>query len=97
MFKRRGLDAQFDLLTALAKRSVRLLRAVTFNIDRFKRVDDQHRYAVGDAVLQWLAAQLQQPLHVLAQTVVSAVARKPNRPPAAPSSARRRIDRARAA
>lgn len=62
LLNRRGLDIQFDLLMALAVRTVRPLSVVTIDVDHFKRVNDVHGHAVGDAVLQRLALRLRQSL-----------------------------------
>ena len=55
-YNRRQLDTDLPVLTARAQRSGAPLTAMLLDIDRFKEVNDLHGHAVGDAVLQGVAA-----------------------------------------
>lgn len=71
LLNRRGLDDQFEFALALASRNVRPLSLICIDIDNFKRINDEHGHAAGDAVLQRLASLLAE--HLRASDVVARV------------------------
>jgi diguanylate cyclase (GGDEF)-like protein/PAS domain S-box-containing protein len=59
LFNRRVLDETLQLEFARARRSGAPLAIIMADIDRFKRINDEHGHACGDAVLRRLALLLQ--------------------------------------
>jgi diguanylate cyclase (GGDEF)-like protein len=55
---RRGLMPLLDRSLAQAQRHQRPMSLVLFDLDHFKRVNDQHGHATGDAVLSGFAARI---------------------------------------
>jgi len=55
-YNRRQLDADLPVLLARAQRSGGAVTAMLLDIDHFKKVNDSHGHAGGDAVLQGVAA-----------------------------------------
>ena len=58
---RRRLDQRLTESFALVQRHGRPLAVAVADLDHFKRVNDQHSHAIGDAVLKTLAGILQRP------------------------------------
>ncbi|RKQ88047.1 diguanylate cyclase (GGDEF)-like protein [Solirubrobacter pauli] len=58
LHNRRGFDERLTAETARAMRDQSSLAAAAFDIDHFKRVNDEHGHEVGDRVLQWVAKTL---------------------------------------
>ena len=57
-FNRRSFFAQFDTHWSTSRRYGYPLSVVMVDVDRFKRINDQHGHSVGDQVLQHVAAVL---------------------------------------
>lgn len=55
LFNRRGFDARAAMLLNLAKRNGLAMSVITFDIDHFKRINDNFGHDVGDKVLVSLA------------------------------------------
>ncbi|MDA0182009.1 GGDEF domain-containing protein [Solirubrobacter phytolaccae] len=60
LHNRRAFDERLAAETARAVRDRTSLAAVAFDIDHFKRVNDEHGHEFGDRVLQWVAKILAQ-------------------------------------
>lgn len=58
VFNRRGLDDAMSTVLSFAKRVGRPVAVLACDIDHFKRVNDTHGHAVGDAVLRQFAQGL---------------------------------------
>jgi diguanylate cyclase (GGDEF)-like protein len=58
LLNRRGLDERMEAEISRAAREATPLGAVVFDIDHFKRVNDEHGHELGDRVLVWLGALL---------------------------------------
>jgi two-component system cell cycle response regulator len=59
LFNRRHLEEHLDSHASLAYRHGTSLSVLMADVDRFKRVNDEHGHASGDAVLRVLAGRLQ--------------------------------------
>ena len=60
LLNRRGLEERMDAEIARAARDGAPLGAVAFDLDHFKRVNDEHGHEIGDRVLVWLGALLKE-------------------------------------
>ena len=60
LLNRRGLEERLDAELARAARDGSPLGAVAFDLDHFKRVNDEHGHEIGDRVLVWLGALLKE-------------------------------------
>lgn len=58
LLNRRALDQRLEELRALAAVGDQSIAAIAADIDHFKRVNDEHGHARGDAVLEQVAARL---------------------------------------
>ena len=58
LLNRRGLEERLDAEVSRAARDHVPLGAVTFDLDHFKRVNDDHGHEIGDRVLTWFGALL---------------------------------------
>jgi diguanylate cyclase (GGDEF)-like protein len=57
---RRGLEERLDVEVPRANRDGGRMAVVVFDIDHFKRVNDQHGHDAGDRVLAWLGTVLRE-------------------------------------
>ncbi|MQY52010.1 diguanylate cyclase [Rhodocyclus gracilis] len=57
---RRGLENAFQRELARAERSGEALSVVVFDVDNFKRVNDEHGHSLGDRALQHLVSVLRE-------------------------------------
>lgn len=64
LLNRRGFDAKAEMIASLAQRSGRPLSVISFDIDHFKRINDNYGHDVGDKVLQALAAILRERVRI---------------------------------
>ena len=62
MLNRKALDTRVDELVAQSQVSGRPIGLIVADIDHFKRVNDEHGHAAGDAVLQDVAYRLRKEL-----------------------------------
>ena len=60
LLNRRGLEERMEAERARAARDGAPLGAVAFDLDHFKRVNDEHGHEIGDRVLVWLGALLKE-------------------------------------
>jgi diguanylate cyclase (GGDEF)-like protein len=60
VLNRRGLDERLDRELRHAAREQTAIAVVLFDIDHFKSVNDEHGHEIGDRVLSWLGAVLQE-------------------------------------
>jgi diguanylate cyclase (GGDEF)-like protein len=60
LLNRRGLEERMEAEIARAAREETPLGAVVFDLDHFKRVNDEHGHELGDRVLVWLGGLLKQ-------------------------------------
>ena len=60
LLNRRGLEERLVAELSRAARDDSPLAAVAFDLDHFKRVNDEHGHEVGDRVLAWLGALLKE-------------------------------------
>jgi diguanylate cyclase (GGDEF)-like protein len=60
LLNRRGLEERMEAERARAARDSAPLGAVAFDLDHFKRVNDEHGHEIGDRVLVWLGALLKE-------------------------------------
>jgi diguanylate cyclase (GGDEF)-like protein len=58
ILNRRGLDVRAEETVELARRYHRPLACLMIDVDHFKRVNDEHGHAAGDAVLRQIADRL---------------------------------------
>ena len=58
LLNRRGLEERLGAEVSRAARDRSPLGAVTFDLDHFKRVNDEHGHEIGDRVLAWFGALL---------------------------------------
>jgi diguanylate cyclase (GGDEF)-like protein len=58
LLNRRGLEERLDAEVSRAGRDAVPLGAATFDLDHFKRVNDEHGHEIGDRVLAWFGALL---------------------------------------
>ena len=60
LLNRRGLDERLGAELSRAARDGSPLGAVVFDLDHFKRVNDEHGHEIGDRVLSWLGTLLKE-------------------------------------
>ena len=60
LLNRRGLDERLTAELSRAERDGSPLGAVAFDLDHFKRVNDEHGHEIGDRVLSWLGTLLKE-------------------------------------
>lgn len=62
LWNRAYLDTRLTQEVALSRRSGRPLSVLMFDVDHFKRINDTHGHAAGDAVLRTIAVRVQSTL-----------------------------------
>ena len=60
LLNRRGLEERMEAELSRAAREGAPLGAVAFDLDHFKRVNDEHGHEIGDRVLVWLGVLLKE-------------------------------------
>jgi diguanylate cyclase (GGDEF)-like protein len=58
LLNRRGFDERLDVERSRSERDAAWLSAIRFDLDHFKRVNDEHGHDMGDRVLAWLGGMI---------------------------------------